>query len=1120
MDIPPKNTIAKEKDEKVEKTVKSSNTEKTKDQTREEVMISALDKVKQKGAVINAKELADNEARKGADANREVEKGKMSWIKKLWKHTFFDDVYRQKEINKVREDIKNTGDIYAGRKDNTDAAAHENTMKAITDRFTSDYEGTLSDGEEKKMLDDKDPDTLKAKTDLKNLLNNYAMEIIDEETFRSGKDTIIKSLKNEDLLKGADNYADNLFEIAQNARLALQHGATLKDLDYDLDIVIGKAKSSIKTEAHFNMIDKAVDWTKKSPVGKFISPAVLSTSIALAYSLTVGLSKKIMRSKAAAVLSLGGSVAVSALFAGANESYMVARERANNDVKFVEGGKTEEGDKRREQLDRYKYTMESSNVLAQNLRDLMYDKDKDGKDVLKDIKQEDVDKIIASLSEIDARKSLNASNKIDLISYSGIGAVEKESTDLTILTARAKAELTKKLEAGLKAGVGEKEFESLLAQQTQVVRDSLLGGEKGITARDKAFSKYKAGRIAKKMAATAIGGLIIGGTIQEIMAVANPNVQGLAEGMFHHDVHATVQTPFESIRGFISGNPSHMGMGHAITAVFNGHNINIPEGTSLVNNADGTFDLLRGGNVVSSHFLPTFNASGELDAASISRLGQDGIMVSTTHQIIDSTKEVTGSAKDWMHNHPGETIKVRHDAFMDQNSPMVPDPAHPGHLIGADGNEPLTQWGGIHGTGINAKGDAVMNISHMTSDASYHGNISVNVPEEVAKGNVIAIIYPNGGGEGIPVPVGTNGEVIFDHNNPIMQQIFRLDAKGHMVSHAKVIEFVQKMGVDAKGFEHVRSLSAVVGEGMDKIKDIIPSHEDVAINGLSPTMDVENPLFVTAVARRTVGKAIYENGEEIKPTEKGPIAIEKTGVTDMKAIGEGDGVKQMKAIGEGMGAKKEPLAISQFSVGNEFGRLEAKEANKKAKVDLARAANDMEVFKSAHPGEKIPVEMEEKYKEAEANLINSKATLDKAEEEHKKELDKQIEAAKKTATSQATAPDVKRKPVVVKKTTPGATLEPVVTPGKTPDNSSSIEKKFTVDDLSKGGTEIESETGKFTVTEKIKKPGFWSFNAFEVKGIFKDKNGTESIVSYDLKEMERLFKKNILKITKVEEKSK
>ncbi len=97
---------------------------------------------------------------------------------------------------------------------------------------------------------------------------------------------------------------------------------------------------------------------------------------------------------------------------------------------------------------------------------------------------------------------------------------------------------------------------------------------------------------------------------------------------------------------------------------------------------------------------------------------------------------------------------------MDQDTPMVPDPTNAGHMVGANGNEILTQWGGLNGTGINGNGDAVLNISHMTSVDSFHGDISVNVPEEMHNGNLMAIIYldsaGSAAGEGIPVPIGSD----------------------------------------------------------------------------------------------------------------------------------------------------------------------------------------------------------------------------------------------------------------------------------------------------------------------------------------------------------------------------
>ena len=124
----------------------------------------------------------------------------------------------------------------------------------------------------------------------------------------------------------------------------------MEELDYDLGIIIGKAKSSLKTEAHFNNVDKVVDRMKHTKIGRFMSPAVLSTSIGLAYSLSIGLGKKVLRSKAAAYGTLGAAVAVSSIFAGMNESQRLAAERAQHGLDMAENGKIAAGSKRREQM--------------------------------------------------------------------------------------------------------------------------------------------------------------------------------------------------------------------------------------------------------------------------------------------------------------------------------------------------------------------------------------------------------------------------------------------------------------------------------------------------------------------------------------------------------------------------------------------------------------------------------------------------------------------------------------------------------------------------------------------------------------------------------------------------
>ena len=824
-----------------------------------------------------------------------------------------------------------------------------------------------------------------------------------------------------------------------------------------------------------------------------------------------------MSSKAAAIASLGGSIAISSAFAGANESQRVALERKQHGIEMAEGGSFEAGDKRREQMEKYEYQMEGSKDLYQNLYNSMFEKDKEGKDVLKDLKQEDLDAIFVNLSDIEARNNLNERNRIDLISYSNIGNVEKERTDLTILTARAKVELRKKLEGDLKNGLKNyKDFDSYLAAQTEIAEDSLLGGEKGISAQDKAFRKYKAGRIAKKMAQTAVAGLIIGGTIQEAVAFFKDDVKGVAEGLFHTDAHATIQTPFEHIREWISGHPSHMGMGHGVTNLINGHNIISPEGTNIISNPDGTIDVMRGGNSV-SHFLPKWNPDGTLDATSAAKLSADGILLNTTHQIIDGTKEVTSNAHDWIQNHPGETIRVHHDGFMDQNTPMYSNPEHPGHLLGSDGNELKTHWGGIGGKGINENGDAVLNVSRMTSVESFHGDVSVNVPEEMQKGNLMAIIYLDGSvhGQGIPVPVGTNGDIIFDHNNPIMQQVFKPDANGQMVSHAKVIEIVQKMGLDKNGVEHIRALGALPGEGLDKIKDFIPFHQDIPIQNIAPSLGVENQLFTPLVARR--------------PLE--PVAFGKKEQEGKKEDKNKKGENPITPIEEKEISAEEELEIAQKEEQKIFGEFKK--------------------FTEEHPNEKIPTEMEDRYRKAEENL---KLAQEKVEIEKNKKKSQEVDLSAgsvveiddgglkqldKSEAEDGTGKKIKgsdknqiekteeksilseeqKKAVMDFMNKGGKTKEVTKDAGKELSSKKiEIEKAYNKEDLSKIGTEFKSANGTFVVTDVSKGGGlFGLFNKAKIVGIYKDNKGKETLVSYNKKELEKELENGNIKITKVKE---
>jgi hypothetical protein len=841
---------------------KDNRDEMSEEQIKQDAKNKALESLKnQKATIINIDEIADAEARKAADAYMTEDKGNSNIFKRFWKHTFMEGYYRNREINRVKEEIKNTGNIYTGRIKDNNKIAHENAMQAITERFTSEYEGTLSDDEEKKNLDDKDPESLKAKNDIKNLITEYAKGSLSEQAFKEEKTRILNTL-NKDNFKGKSNYADNLFEIAKNARIAIEHGAKMDELELDTNIIIGKAKSSLRTEAHFNNVDKIVDKLKQTKIGQFISPAALSTSVGIAYSLSVGLGAKILRSKAAAIGTFGAAVGISSALAGINESQRLTAERAQHAIEMAEGGEFEEGSKRRELMEKYQYKMESSKDLSSNLRDLMYEKDKDGNEVLKDIKEEDLEKIFAGIANIDARKSLNKEKKIDLISYSSIGNVEKESTDLIILVAKAKKVLREKIENDFKKGIPNGNsfdtFDSYLAKNTEVLQNSLLRGqgqEKGIDALDKEFKKFKTKEVAKKVVKTAVFGLVIGATVQEGVAFFKDDVQGMFEGMLGHtNGNAITQTPLSHLHDWMTGHSSHIGMGNAIETDLNGHNFRLPEGTSIIENSDGTFDILRGDQVISDNIPLNFDADGNLDADSLARLGEDGIIGNTIHTVIDSTEEVKGTAEDYINNHQGETHQVHRLGWWDNNTPK---PIF-------DHNELRLEWGGESGSeGIDANGNYVLDVGHMTSGGSFHDNLSMDAQEEIKKGGLKIMFSLTQGTQNhvFEVPVDANGNAVIDPNSEI-GKLFFSEENGHAVFKGRFAEVVQSFG-EKDGVEQIKSLATLEGPGNDSITDIISTHIDNPVTNLDLPIDTEPPMFLPFMTRRPLEKLKIKDMSEL-----------------------------------------------------------------------------------------------------------------------------------------------------------------------------------------------------------------------------------------------------------------
>lgn len=786
--------------------------------------------LKQKGVVVNVEELAEAETHKAADARMTEEKGRSGFFRKLWKHTYFDEYYRQKEANRARRAIKGSKNIYAGR--GLDKAAHENAMRAVIERFASEYEGAISQGEERKTAEASDPVLEKAKQEIKRLILDYGKGAIDEEIFTNEKNRVLDGLSGDTKKRNQALYADNLFELAKNARLAVEHGLKLEELDFDFDLIIGKAKSSLKTEAHLTGVDKVIDRLKKTKVGRLVSPAVLATSVGIAYCASINTFKIFSRSRVLQYATLGGAAVLAGTFAGLNERQRLERERAQHALERAEGGAYEAGSKRREEMERYQYETRSARDLIEQLHNI----------VSKEIKTEDLPQVFSILGDIETRTSLNDSRKIDLISYSSLANVEKERTELTILLARAKVELRKKLENELKDGIPQGEtFDSYLEKQTESTTEALLGGEKGITAQDKAFRVLKRRRVAKKFGAAVLSGLVIGGVAQEVRALLSDQVQGAVEGMLGSaKPGATTTTPLEHLREWITGHPSHLGMGNAVEQQFDNGTFRLPEGASMIQNADGTFNIMHGDRMVSDHVPLSFGANGELTPESVARLGEDGIIANTTHAAVNTTAETIENAQSYINDHPENTQHIARDLWYDNDTPK---PVF-------DKNELKLWWGGEGNVGMDVNGNYVLNVSHMTSGGSFHESFSADAQEKIKNGGLKLLLSLSQGTQHqvFEVPIDIHGNAVIDPSSEIGKLFFGQEG-GRGIFKGRFAEVAETFG-EREGVEHVRILSTLEGPGNETIKDIIPVPTDVPIHNLDVPLDHEPPWFIPVPYRR------------------------------------------------------------------------------------------------------------------------------------------------------------------------------------------------------------------------------------------------------------------------------
>ena len=652
---------------------------------------------------------ASDAADKKMTASKEQLSGFKGFLKKIWKHNLFKEYYRQKEKHLSKDAIVKSGNAFVH--EGGSQRDVENHKESLIKKYISEYEEENIDreaGDVKERLGETDMER-KIQSDIRDLIGEFAKGNIDEACFSEEKSRILSAVRGAkpEVINQGQLYADNMLEIAKQVKQSFEHEEGLEKLDFDLEVVVGRVKSGVRTEAQFNTADRIVEKIKKTKVGRFANEATLAGAVGMAYSLATSLSQRLASSKAAAWMSFGGSALIGGVIAGLREGNMFANDVRQHRREMAQGARFDEKKSpRRKELEELRYDAKSAVALAEEIEGMMYMYNKDGARVLKnEIDDARAKTILDKLAEIEARTKLSSIRKIDLISFSDVKKVEQERQILDSLRGQARCDLRKMLAENPSLALPEgKNADAYFNSLVEVKKREMMGGDKGIEVIDRMSSKMKKKHVANAVVKGVTTGLVFGAAAQELTAFVTPDKTGLFEGMLVGKAHAydgvipPVEhiTPLEYARRVLFDDFPKMNMQNSYEAVLGNSHFRLPQGAEFAANPDGSYRLLRFNQVLADHI--TLDKNGLISPESQGMLDYNGVKIRQSFG--------SGSAKEFMANVHDHAVKINRKLWYDNDTPK---PIF-------DKNELKLWWGGKSGAGIDQHGNYVFSVKHMMPD--------------------------------------------------------------------------------------------------------------------------------------------------------------------------------------------------------------------------------------------------------------------------------------------------------------------------------------------------------------------------------------------------------------------
>ncbi len=758
--------------------------------------------------------------------------GVRGFIGKIWYGTFAREFVRQREVQRSRREIlgeNNKGNLYA-RHGGTQEQ-HAQAAEAVVTRFTSSFVHQEA-GEANEALRSREGG-VELEAQIHDLIARYARGEgnMDAAGLEEQKNRLLFEFGGAERRRTRERnvgllWADNIVTVAQNAKKAYEHLRGLDNVDEAEAMATitgelqrrgawaGEANMGVRTGASRELTDRVMDRLYSVPGLNLVNEETLG--IAAAAVITIG---KFATKKA--ITAVGATVTMgagSAVVAGLREHAAVGQERRLHSRQMAEGGEidTTTGSRRRASMEETRYETKSCAELQDELRVAL-----EFQGFTPNADRSALATALANLRDataaVEARIVMSDRLNADLISFSSKEAVEKQRLDLDIALARAKARLNEHVqnsedvvldEAGIDKTVARdpaQNIDAILAATVEAVDGTLRAD---MTVKDQAFRRLRARRVASAALVGGLMGVAMGVGSQEVHALLDNTLQGVGEpaagtswrtelaALFRHDV----------LHQDVSHNPNYtMPTGtYETPGIFhtpdgNGA-LDLPPGFHVV--VQNGHDVLMGPN---NHTVGTlnFDAHGHLTAASQQMLEKQGFKFDVTTEAYDQATShsttTTVSADQYVAQHPSDFTDVQRQFWYDNNTPGD-----------YDLNELGLWWGGTNG--VDAHGNFVFNVSHMTAGGSFHDGFSANAPALDAQHQLYIAVSLDQASQNhvVLVPIDANGNAVFDPHNPIFHSMFKME-NGHAVFTGGYAEVVQISGHTPDGDDIIRPLATVVG---------------------------------------------------------------------------------------------------------------------------------------------------------------------------------------------------------------------------------------------------------------------------------------------------------------------